>query len=639
MTARCCFPVVTMSPFDHIIQIFSSDLRNFPLLLALEDFFCQGSTPLHPKRTNGMRSTSVIDSGILSLEEPFLTSPDGFFLKPSKNHKYEDGDDPNFVFNVLDSVMVGTMERLKNLRESIFFVGKCNVHGGVASNLNINHNFKQASDTVCLLIRSFCINGKVGDALQLHSKLLTIHTSPDLHTYNILMNALCKINDLWTAAWLLDVMPKVGVSPNSVTYNTLIDGYCRSENADKALHLFSSMYHNGVKANIVTCNILVHALCKEGHLDRAKKLLDEILYQNIDANLITSTIFINGSCRGGNLEHALELWHNMLRKGLRADHVAYNVLINGFSLVQKTQLSYTYICDMCKRGFLPDIVTFNTLITGHFKEGDIEEACDMHRLMPLFGVVADNISYRLLIRGLYLHNAQFKSFEYLQKMLNDEMVPEPQIWNLIMNGYAKYGDIDRANLLKNMMMSSGVLPNTYTYNALILAEVKGGKLAGATSLKEEMVSRGQFPDVVTYNLLIRAACNIGYTDYANKLIHEMLNRGYKPDIITHTELIRGHCLKGEMKKAEYVLGKIERMLYLSLDHVPFQIIIKQYCKMGNAMEAYQVYENMSSKGLVGSHSMYHSLLTELRKGGYHHAVDQVYDKMNSLVLQGARELG
>ncbi|KAK8926646.1 hypothetical protein KSP39_PZI018681 [Platanthera zijinensis] len=63
---------------------------------------------------DGRQSASVIDNGILSLEEPFLASPYEFLLKSRKNHKYE--HDPNFVFNVLDLVMLGTMERVKNLR-------------------------------------------------------------------------------------------------------------------------------------------------------------------------------------------------------------------------------------------------------------------------------------------------------------------------------------------------------------------------------------------------------------------------------------------------------------------------------------------------------------------------------------------
>ncbi|KAK8954471.1 hypothetical protein KSP39_PZI002184 [Platanthera zijinensis] len=54
-------------------------------------------------------------------EDAFLASSYVFFLKSSKNQKYE--HDPNFVFNVLDSVMVGTMERVKNLR--LVFLGKC----------------------------------------------------------------------------------------------------------------------------------------------------------------------------------------------------------------------------------------------------------------------------------------------------------------------------------------------------------------------------------------------------------------------------------------------------------------------------------------------------------------------------------
>lgn len=141
--------IVVGVDFYHIIRTFCSDLGKISLIRALGDFFCQEPHLLHAARlffylqqrsiafdfigfiafqlndillfgagrTNGRQTLSSVDSVVVTADEPFRDSPKEWFLKRSKKHQnYEDDGDPNFVFHVLDSVIVGTMERLKKLR-------------------------------------------------------------------------------------------------------------------------------------------------------------------------------------------------------------------------------------------------------------------------------------------------------------------------------------------------------------------------------------------------------------------------------------------------------------------------------------------------------------------------------------------
>jgi len=68
----------------------------------------------------------------------------------------------------------------------------------------------------------------------------------------------------------------------------------------------------------------------------------------------------------------------------------------------------------------------------------------------------------------------------------------------------------------------------------------------------------------------------------------MLRGGCNPDMITYTELIRGYCVKYNTKEAEELLAKLLKSGLL-IDHVPFQILIKQYCKMKEPDRAFQLY--------------------------------------------------
>lgn len=104
----------TPSPSRSEVVLLSAIAFDFIVFIAfqLNDILLFGAG-----RTNGRQTLSSVDSVVVTADEPFRDSPKEWFLKRSKKHQnYEDDGDPNFVFHVLDSVIVGTMERLKKLR-------------------------------------------------------------------------------------------------------------------------------------------------------------------------------------------------------------------------------------------------------------------------------------------------------------------------------------------------------------------------------------------------------------------------------------------------------------------------------------------------------------------------------------------
>lgn len=56
-----------------------------------------------------------------TIEEPYRISVKGWLSKGDKHNDYEDNGEPPAVFNVLDTVLVDTMERLKKSR-SVYVV-------------------------------------------------------------------------------------------------------------------------------------------------------------------------------------------------------------------------------------------------------------------------------------------------------------------------------------------------------------------------------------------------------------------------------------------------------------------------------------------------------------------------------------
>ncbi|KAL0372041.1 UNVERIFIED_CONTAM: Pentatricopeptide repeat-containing protein [Sesamum calycinum] len=300
----------------------------------------------------------------------FFNSKSGLDLIDSRsiscdrNEKKEisdgEGEPRGAVFNALDAMLKGSLDRLKTMRESISW--------GHTGSSDAILETQYSSDIT--MIRALCLEGKLGTALWLWRTMVQQFRIPDVLTHNYLLNGLCKSGDLGRAEWLVKEMLRHGPSPTCATYNTLMSGYCLVNKVDKALDLFSTMADHGIRPNRVSCNILVHTLCQKGLLEDARKLLEKILEDGSDgetSDLITSTILTDGYFKTGNMVEALTCWNDVLQR--------------------------------VSSGHLPDIFTYNTLISNLCKSSRTDEACYVFSVMPRMGVPPDHITYKMIIQG------------------------------------------------------------------------------------------------------------------------------------------------------------------------------------------------------------------------------------------------
>lgn len=83
----------------------------------------------------------------------------------------------------------------------------------------------------------------------------------------------CKIEVFLPTLLLLQMLLERGLKPNIFTFSLIIDGLCRAQQVDDALGCFSEMVEWGISLNAVTHNILIRSLCVRGDAARSMKLL------------------------------------------------------------------------------------------------------------------------------------------------------------------------------------------------------------------------------------------------------------------------------------------------------------------------------------------------------------------------------
>jgi pentatricopeptide repeat domain-containing protein 1/leucine-rich PPR motif-containing protein len=88
--------------------------------------------------------------------------------------------------------------------------------------------------------------------------------TPDLITFNIMMNCYCHVDHINFSFSILAKIFKLGFHPDTVTFSTLIKGLCLKGHIHKALHFHDQLIAQGFHLNQVSYGILINGLCKLG---------------------------------------------------------------------------------------------------------------------------------------------------------------------------------------------------------------------------------------------------------------------------------------------------------------------------------------------------------------------------------------
>lgn len=131
---------------------------------------------------------------------------------------------------------------------------------GKAKCLIDGEGFKPDTVTYNTLIHGFYRVGDVPEARQLFERMSMNKISPNVFTYTIMINILCKEGKFLKATDLFEKK----IFPDIAAYSALIDGLGKNGQLDKALHLLDRMLGQGLIPNIAIYDSLIRSFCREG---------------------------------------------------------------------------------------------------------------------------------------------------------------------------------------------------------------------------------------------------------------------------------------------------------------------------------------------------------------------------------------
>ncbi|KAL8092192.1 pentatricopeptide repeat-containing protein At2g17140 [Apium graveolens] len=280
--------------------------------------------------------------------------------------------------------------------------------------------------TYSILINTLCKDGRLDEAKKKFIEMIKKKLCPDSLLYNIFIHSFCKIGKLSSAFRVLKDMEEKGCGKNLVTYNSLIRGLGRKGQIFEMYGLMDEMKERGVSPNVDTYNNLISCLCDNERAEDAINLLDEMLLKGLSPNISSFKYLISAFCKIGEFVPAREVFSISLSI-CGHEEILYSLLFNGLlarGVVLEARELFEAAVD---RSLEIENFLYKDLIERLCKDEFVDLASDILQKMMYKGYTFDHASFLPVIDGLSKRGKKEDADELAEQML--EMASEGKVVN------------------------------------------------------------------------------------------------------------------------------------------------------------------------------------------------------------------
>ncbi|KAI6690653.1 hypothetical protein NL676_027481 [Syzygium grande] len=448
--------------------------------------------------------------------------------------------------------------------------------------------------------------------------------------YSILIHALGRSEKLYEAFLLSQ---RQTLTP--LTYNALIGACARNDDLEKALHLMSRMRQDGYQSDFVNYSLIIQSLTRSNKIDTSilQRLYREIELDRIELDAQLFHDVIVGFAKSGDPDRALHFLGVAQGCGLSPKTATLVAVISALGNSGRTLEAEAVFEELKEGGLKPRTRAFNALLKGYVKTGSLRDAEWIVSEMERNGVLPDEHTYSLLIDA-YVNAGRWESARILLKEMEaSNLQPNSFVFGRILAGYRDKGEWQRTFQVLREMKSCGVRPDRHFYNVMIDTFGKYNCLDHAMDTFDRMLSEGIEPCNVTWNTLIDCHSKAGHHDRAEELFEEMKERGCSPCTTTYNIMINSFGEQQRWEEVKSLLGKM-RGEGLLPNVVTYTTLVDIYGQSGRFNDAVDCLDDMKSAGLKPSSTMYNALINAYAQRGMS---DQALDAFRLMRADGMPE--
>ncbi|XP_038882216.1 pentatricopeptide repeat-containing protein At1g55890, mitochondrial-like [Benincasa hispida] len=160
-----------------------------------------------------------------------------------------------------------------------------------------------------------CVNSKEYDQAETIFREVTQEVSIEANviSYNIVINACCKMDAFDKAILFFNATEKDGIEPNLITFNTLLTAFYRKGQFLDGESMWAMMGNKNIAPDIISYNARLQGMVLEKRIQEGIELLAEMEEKKIKPDVYSYNALIKGFCEDGDLEEAKK-WYNKLKE-------------------------------------------------------------------------------------------------------------------------------------------------------------------------------------------------------------------------------------------------------------------------------------------------------------------------------------
>ncbi|XP_042756663.1 pentatricopeptide repeat-containing protein At1g63400 [Lactuca sativa] len=270
---------------------------------------------------------------------------------------------------------------------------------------------------------------------------------------------------------------------------------------------------------------------------------------DLTPDMVSYTTVIDSLFKMGSEDDALDLFREMaFHIGILPNSVTYSSLLHCLRILSHENDISKLLKDMEDKGVYVDLRTFNIFVDAYCKEGRMEDAESLVKLMIQRRMGPNVVTYRWLIDGYCFLGKMSEAWGIFVLMRRRGVIPNVDIYNSLLDGYFKDSETEDAMDLFHEMMKLGGI----TYDNMGLFRV------GCCTEEQELFNEVQTPNEYTFKIVLEGLCNNNQVEEAVSLFHSMGDEKFSLNIGLYNILINGARTNGKLDIARSLYNELTK---------------------------------------------------------------------------------
>eukprot|EP00340_Litonotus_pictus_P000351 CAMPEP_0170528784 /NCGR_PEP_ID=MMETSP0209-20121228/14241_1 /TAXON_ID=665100 ORGANISM="Litonotus pictus, Strain P1" /NCGR_SAMPLE_ID=MMETSP0209 /ASSEMBLY_ACC=CAM_ASM_000301 /LENGTH=716 /DNA_ID=CAMNT_0010820183 /DNA_START=44 /DNA_END=2194 /DNA_ORIENTATION=+ len=459
-------------------------------------------------------------------------------------------------------------------------------------------------------------------------RMNSLHISPDINTYNYLLNS-CFVQDNFEHADKLteDLFDFASpVHPDLSTFNILLKGIsCKME-------YINPEHREEKRKQVVALDKL---------LEQMKALAET--NNSIKPNDVTINTSMDILIKAGETKRAWEMFENMQTEyGVKPDKYSYSTIIKALKYdpdQEKLEKAFGIIEFLKTQtdSHTNDEIIFNCLIDVCVRLNQMDKAEKLLSEMKDLKVEPTKVTYAIMIKGygqIYKLEKAFQLFEEM-KLLN--LPPNEVVYGCLLNACVRCSNIDKVTDIYKEMKQLKLNMNIILYTTLIKAYSKVKDLKSSLDVYYSMLNDTTIkPNIVVHNAILDCCVECRDTKKLNEIYQLIKEKAMnneenspQPDLITYSTVIKGYSRARDMDKVFDVYKFLKENTQFKMDEIIFNSVLDGCAKTNDFTRGLEVYADMEGMGIKKSNVTYSILVKIYSNAGLIEKALAVLEEMMS----------